>query len=338
MTFDARRAAWPVAAAALAALAAAAALATPASTQDLPQLRLGLLQFGTVNWEARTIVDEDLDEAHGFDLEIVPFAGGDATKVALQSGDIDVTTGDWLFASRQRAEGTPLVFVPYSSSIGAIMAPCDAGYDSLVDLQGLRVGVAGGPLDKSWLMLQGMASGEEGFDLASDVTPVFGAPPLLAEKLRQGELDAALNYWHYNARLEAEGYCEVVSAQEAARALGADGDISAVGYLFDEGWAEENPDLASGFVAASRQAKALLAESDAAWERVRPIMNAEDDAAFETLRRRYREGIPARSVAEEEADTARVYAYLAETGGEALVGPAAEMAPGTFWSVLRDGS
>ena len=129
---------------------------------------------------------------------------------------------------------------------------------------------------------------------------MFGAPPLLAEKLRQGELDAALNYWHYNARLEAEGYCEVVSAQEAARALGAEGDISAVGYLFDEGWAEENPELAQGFVAASREAKALLARDDAAWERVRPIMNAEDDAAFETLVRRYREGIPARAIAEEE--------------------------------------
>ena len=334
MTLDALRAARPLRAAAL----LAAAMAAPAAAQDLPQVRLGLLQFGTVNWEAQTIIDEGLDEAHGFDLEIVPFAGGDATKVALQSGAIDVTTGDWLFASRQRAEGMPLAFVPYSSSIGAIMAPCEAGRETLADLAGATVGVAGGPLDKSWLMLQGMASGEGGIDLASDVTPVFGAPPLLAEKLRQGELDAALNYWHYNARLEAEGFCEVVSAQEAARALGAEGDVSAVGYLFDEGWAEENPDLASGFVAASRDAKALLAESDEAWERVRPMMDAEDDAVFAVLVERYREGIPARSVPEEEADTARVYGYLAKAGGEALVGPAEEMAPGTFWSGPEDGS
>ena len=326
-----------------AALLAAASAAAPATSQDsegrdLPQVRLGLLQFGTVNWEAQTIIEEGLDEAHGFDLEIVPFAGGDATKVAMQSGAIDVTTGDWLFASRQRAEGTPLVFVPYSSSIGAVMAPCEAGYESLADLKGATVGVAGGPLDKSWLMLQGMASGEEDFDLASETTPVYGAPPLLAEKLRQGEMDAALNYWHYNARLEAEGYCEVVSAQEAARALGATGDVSAVGYLFDEGWADANPDLARGFVEASRDAKALLAESDEAWERVRPMMDAEDDAVFDTLVARYREGIPSRAVTDEEADTARVYAYLAETGGEALVGPAREMAPGTFWSALKDGS
>ena len=320
------------------AAALVAAMAAPAAAQDLPKVELGLLQFGTVNWEAQTILDEGLDEKHGFELEIVPFAGGDATKVALQSGAIDVTTGDWLFASRQRAEGTPLVFVPYSSSIGAVMVPCDAGYESLADLEGHSIGVAGGPLDKSWLMLQGMAGGEMGFDLAGDTSPVYGAPPLLAEKLRQGELDAALNYWHYNARLETEGYCELVSAQAAARALGAEGDISAVGYIFDEGWADENPDLASGFVAASREAKALLAEDDAAWDRVRPMMDAEDDAVFATLKQRYREGIPARSIAEEEADTARVYDYLAKAGGEALVGSAETMAPGTFWSAPGDGS
>ena len=111
-----------------------------------------------------------------------------------------------------------------------------------------------------------------------------------------------------------------------------------MGYLFDEGWAEGNPDLASGFVAASRDAKALLAESDEAWERVRPMMDAENDAVFDVLKTRYREGIPERSVAEEEADTARVYDYLARAGGEALVGRASEMAPGTFWSALKDGS
>ena len=337
MTHDASRAVRLLAAAGAAALAFAAAPAL-AQEGEPPVVKLGLLQFGTVNWEAQTIVEEGLDEAQGFELEIVPFAGGDATKVALQSGDVDVTTGDWLFASRQRAEGTPLVFVPYSSSIGAVMAPCDAGYGGLEDLRGLRVGVAGGPLDKSWLMLQGLAAGEGEMDLASEVTPVYGAPPLLAEKLRQGELDAALNYWHYNARLETEGFCEVVSAQEAARALGAAGDVSAVGYIFDEGWAEENPDLASGFVAASREAKALLARDDAAWERVRPMMDAEDDAVFDTLVRRYREGIPARPVSDEEADTEAVYDYLARAGGETLVGPASTMAPGTFWSALEDGS
>ena len=49
------------------------------------------------------------------------------------------------------------------------------------------------------------------------------------------------------------------------------------------------------------------------------------------LRRRYREGIPERSVTENEADAKVLYQFLRELGGEKLVGPATELAPGTFW-------
>ena len=301
-------------------------------------VRVGVLKSGTVNWEIDTIDHYGLDEAEGIDLKVMGLAGNDATRVALLAGDVDVIVSDWLFVSRQRAEGEPLTFVPYSTSVGAVMVPCQAGLKALPELKGKRIGVAGGPLDKSWLMLRGLAQGEHGFDLAAETEQVFGAPPLLAEQLRQGQTDASLNYWHYNARLEAEGYCPMVSAQEAARALGAQGDISAIGYVFSEDWAEENFDTAMGFVRASRAAKEKLARDDAAWERLRPMMNAENDAVFERLKARYREGVPTRSVAEEERDTAKVYEYLARKGGEKLVGPAETMAPGTFWSALTQGS
>jgi NitT/TauT family transport system substrate-binding protein len=309
-----------------------------AVAQDLPTVRLGLLQFGTVNWEAQTILSNGLDRKHGFTLEVVPFASGDATDVALQAGAIDVSTSDWLWASRQRGDGSPMTYVPFSSSIGAVMVPCDAGYDSLDDLKGKTIGVAGGPLDKSWLMLIGYAQGELGFDLAGETSQVFGAPPLLAEKAKSKELDAVLNYWHINARLETEGFCQLVSAQDAARALGASGDISAVGYIFSDTWADANPELAKGFVAASREAKEILATSDAAWEKIRDLTKAENDAVFAKLKERWRQGVPTRPIADEERDTAAVYAFLAKAGGEKLVGKATEMAPGTFWPGLKSGS
>ena len=232
----------------------------------------------------------------------------------------------------------PLTFVPYSTSVGAIMVPPGSDIATLADLKGKTIGVAGGPLDKSWLMLRGLAEGKAGFDLAGQTTQAFAAPPLLAEKLRQGELDAAINYWHYNARLEAEGYRMLVSAQEAAATLGAGGDISAIGYVFDETWANDNVESVLGFVKASRDAKALLETSEAAWERLKPMMKASDEAVFDTLVKRYRQGIPSRPIAEEEADTARIYDYLARVGGEKLVGKAKVMAPGTFWSVLTNGT
>jgi NitT/TauT family transport system substrate-binding protein len=314
-------------------LALAAAEATAAEN-----IRIGVLKFGTVNWEIDTILHNKLDEANGIKVEMVVLASNDATKIALQAGEVDIIVSDWLFVSRQRAEGLPLTFVPYSTSVGAIMVPPDSKIQALPDLKGVKIGVAGGPLDKNWLSLRGLAQAQFNFDLEGETEQAFGAPPLLMEKLKQGEFGAALNYWNYNAQLETEGYRQIVSGQEAARALGAEGDISAIGYVFNEEWADANKADTLAFVKASRQAKELLASSDAEWDRLRPQMNADDDSVFRNLVKRYREGIPSRPIAEEERDTARVYEHLAEIGGEKLVGPATTMAPGTFWSALKQGS
>ena len=314
-------------------LASAAAQAAAQET-----VRIGVLKFGTVSWEIDTIVHNGLDEKNGFKLEMVVLASNDATRIAINAGEVDVIVSDWLYVSRQRAEGVPLTFVPYSTSVGAIMAPPDSDIDSLEDLKGKNIGVAGGPLDKNWLAIRGLTQAEHGFDLEAESSQAFGAPPLLMEKLKQGELDAALNYWNYNAQLETEGYRQIVSGEEAARALGAEGPISAIGYVFNEEWANAHKDAMLGFVNASRDAKQLLKTSDEEWQRLRPLVNVEDDKVFENIVKRYREGIPNRPIAEEERDTAVVYAKLAEIGGEDLVGPAKTLSPGTFWSALKEGS
>jgi NitT/TauT family transport system substrate-binding protein len=104
-----------------------------------------------------------------------------------------------------------------------------------------------------------------------------------------------------------------------------------LGYVFFESFANENPELIAAFADASRAAKELL-KGDAEWERIRPLTKAEDDATFEALKRRFREGIIERWGEPERADAAEVYGVLAELGGEQLVGGATELAPGTFWS------
>jgi NitT/TauT family transport system substrate-binding protein len=289
-------------------------------------VRIGVLKFGTVNWEIDTIIENKLDEKNGIHLEPVEMASNDATRIAINAGEVDVIVSDWLFVSRQRAEGIPLTFVPYSTSVGAIMVPPDSSAKTLADLKGAKIGVAGGPLDKNWLMYQGLAQQKFGFDLAEETEPAFGAPPLLMEKLLQGELDATSNYWSYNAKLEVQGYRELISGADAAAALGATGPISAIGYVFNEEWANAHKDAMLGFVRASRDAKDLLAASDEEWQRLRPLMRTDNDAVFEATVKRYREGIPMRPIAEEEADTAKIYERLATT-----------MSPGTFWTALKDG-
>ena len=315
---------------AVAALAAAFA-SFAAVAADPPVVRAGVLKFGTVNWELTAMRHHGLDEANGFALEVVPFAGGDATDIALLGGDVDVIVSDWLWVSRQRAADHALVFSPYSSSVGAIMVPGDSDVASLGDLSGRKIGVAGGPLDKSWLLLQGMARQEAGVDLDADNEIVFGAPPLLAEKAKSGELDAVLNYWHYNARLEAEGFRVLASAEDAANALGASGPISSIGYVFDEALVESG--LAAAFVKASRETKAILRDSDEEWQRLADSGAIKDGPeALAKLRDRFREGIPTRALDDEIEDTRLIYSLLAELGGEKLVGDAPEMVEGTYWT------
>jgi len=108
-----------------------------------------------------------------------------------------------------------------------------------------------------------------------------------------------------------------------------------VGFAFSEDWADKNLKGIQGFLRASSKADDLLATSNAEWDRLKPLMAENDpsftEATFEALRRRYREGIPERSAAQNEADAKVLYQFLRELGGEKLVGPGTELAPGTFW-------
>lgn len=321
--------------AALGILAGASALSAgwSARAQDLPKVRVGVLKFGTVNWELDSLKHNGFDKAHGLDVEIVDFAGEDATNVAMLAGEIDLIVSDWLWVSRLRSEGEDLALVPYSTAVGAIMVKQDSPVKSLADLKGRKIGVAGGPLDKSWLLIQGLARRDHNIDLASEAEIAYGAPPLMSEKAMQGELDAVLNFWHFCARLEANGFRRLDSANDAAIALGASGPVAALGYVLHDKWAAGNEAALRGFIAASADTKKLLATSDDEWQRLAPVMRAEG-RELEILRDRYREGIPSRPIADDAADAAKLYEVLASIGGEKLVGKSATMAPGTYWTGL----
>lgn len=311
-------------------------LATVGARAD-ETVRVGALKFGTVNWELDTIAANGFDKANGVAMQVAYFAGEDASAIAFQSGEVDVIVSDWLDVARLRADGQDVTFAPYSSSTGAIMVPADSPIHTLADIKGRKLGVAGGAFDKSWLLLQGLAA-KEGFDLAKENDIAYGAPPLLAETLRSGKLDASLNYWQFNARLEADGFRRIAGADDASRALGASGPVSTLGYVFYEKWAGEHPNAIRGFLAASRNAKERLKGSDAEWSRLHAAGVVKDEGkALETLRDRYRDGIPARPAADEEADAARLFEVLAKLGGEKLVGRAKTLPAGTYWQGLKDG-
>lgn len=318
---------------ALAAVAAAVmvlwGLATGAA--EPVRLRIGLVTFGTVAWEIDTIKRHGLDTRAGLDVSVVDLANTEAGKIALMGGSVDMIVSDWLWTSRQRNEGTAISFIPFSGSVGAVIVPPDSPITSVEGLRGRRIGVAGGPLDKNWLLLRALALRDHGFDPARESQPVFAAPPLLNQQVQAGQLDAVLTFWNFAARLDAAGYRRVVDVNRIAARLGVTEATPALGYVFTEAWGRANPQAVSAFFTASAAAKDRLRTSDAAWEPLRPLMRAENEAVFAALRAGYREGIPTRWGAAERDAAAALFAIVAGLGGEGLTGRSGRLAPGTFW-------
>lgn len=303
----------------------------PAFAQGDHAIRIGVLRFGTVAWEIDTIRHEGLDRRNGLAVAPVEFASNEAAKVALQAGAVDMIVTDWPWVARQRSEGAAFSFVPYSRAVGALMIPGDSAIRSLADLKGRRIGVAGGPLDKSWLLLRAQAQKELGVDLATAAEPVFGAPPLLNEELARGRIDAVLTYWHYAARLEAEGARPFLTVVDMIRRLGIAGDVPMLGYAFREDWARREGAVLQEFVEASREAKRVLAGSREAWTRLAPQIGTDDPSVLTALQAGFRAGIPDHWGEAERKASADLYAILAGIGGETLVGKAGALDPKTFW-------
>ncbi|MEO1471315.1 MAG: ABC transporter substrate-binding protein [Pseudomonadota bacterium] len=299
----------------LAALALVAA-APPAAAAEPPVIRLAVLKFGTVNWLTETVVAEGLDRAAGFRLEVVPLAGKAATTIAFQSGDADAIVTDWVWALGRRAAGDDLRFAPYSTALGALMTAPDAGIDGLCDLDGRRIGVVGGALDKSWLVYEALAARTCGFSLPARTETLFGAPPLMSEQLRAGRVEAVSTYWHFAARLSAGGMTRALDVVGALEALGITPAPPLVGFVWRAD--RQDPAVMGAFLRAIEAASARLAEDDAIWDRLRPLMRADDDAAFIALRDAYRAGIPDAWEAEDTAAAEGLYRVLVETGGEAF--------------------
>ena len=110
----------------LAALGTTALLSATSAARAAAKVRIGVLKFGTVSWELDTLKHHKFDAANGIDLEVVYFAGEDATNVAMLAGEIDIIVSDWLWVSRLRSEGDDVTLAPYSTAVGAIMVKEDS--------------------------------------------------------------------------------------------------------------------------------------------------------------------------------------------------------------------
>ena len=309
--------------------------AVPARAEPLPVVRIGVLKFGTVNWELDVIRRHGLDRAHGFALEPTELAGKDGTAVALQGGAVDVILTDWLWVAKRRALGGDFTFAPHSHATGGLMVRRDAGIKGIADLKGRKIGIAGGPVDKSWLVLRAYAKKLSGLDLTRDAEPVFAAPPLLNEILKRADIPAAINFWQYNARLPETDYFELVRVEDMLPVLGVSAQTPLLGWVFSEAWAARNPALLRAFLAAAKAAREKLAGSPDEWQSIAPLVRAENPPMLERLRQAYRRGIadtqPDAGASDPAAAAQRLLELLTAFGGIDEAPPGGQVPQGTFF-------
>ncbi|HEY2131567.1 MAG TPA: ABC transporter substrate-binding protein, partial [Acetobacteraceae bacterium] len=290
----------------------------------------------SVQWVAEIIRRHALDAANGFDLSTVALANTDAGRVALMAGAADVVVSDWFFVAAQRAAGTRLCFAPFSSASGAVMVPAASPIQALPDLAGSRLGVAGGPLDKSWLITRAAAQSTAAIDLQAAAHLSYGAPPLLNAMLQRGDLDAVMTYWNFAARLDGAGFRQAVAVADCARTLGLSDHLSLIGFVFHEDWAKQNRPTIDGFLAAATAAQSRMANDPAEWQAIRPLMDAPDDALFDSMRRRFVAGIQQSPPSVRQNDAAKLFDIVRRTGGTRGVDDIETLPEGIFWP-LQDG-
>lgn len=298
-----------------------AALAVPTAGRAASYtLRVSALRFGSLSWLLETLRNRRIDAAFAIDIDVVDVATSHAGPIALLAGEVEAVVSDWIWAMRQRSEGEDFLFAPYSSALGALMVPAGSSVRSLADLKGKRLGVAGGPVDKSWLVLRAYSRRAMGHDIANLAYPVFGAAPLLSEEIRKGRLDAVLNFWTFAARLQGSGFVPLLDMADVLKSLGIEPAPALVGFVFRERTLKTKQPALDAFLRAVAEGNAVLANSDAAWEHLRPLVQPADDAELAAIRSFYRAGIPRPWGEAETRSAAQLFDMLAALGGRDLIG------------------
>ena len=65
-------------------------------------LSIGLLKYGSVNWEIDIIKENNLDKKNNVVIKEKFFSTKNAAAIALQGKAVDVIVTDWLWVSRQK--------------------------------------------------------------------------------------------------------------------------------------------------------------------------------------------------------------------------------------------
>lgn len=296
--------------------------------ESLPEIKVGVLQYGTINWELSHIKSQQLDIQNGFQLVVVPMANKNAAAIALQSNTVDVIMSDVFWVARQRHLGKDYQILPMHKISGGVYGKPDSPF-SIKALSQYSLGVAGGATDKNFVILQSYAAMQHTPITTNNVK--FGAPPLLHRMFTSGQLDLMLNFWHYNARASASGFVNLLPVSEMLAYLNIDTEVPLMGWVASEDWMTQNKTVFQSFVTQSWRAKQRFITKPVLWESVRALTKAENDDVFHALRDAYPATILTDFTPVQANAFEQLFKIVVDAEQTALLGDMKQLPDRVFW-------
>ena len=296
---------------------------------DLPVVRARFEHNGSPRYLLYTIKRFGFDRDHGFhlDVELVSdeLEGGlETVEAKLHEGDADLIDIDYISTARERVDGAPIVaFHPTGRTVGGLVVPEESPIDGLTDLRDRRIGVVR-RLDKNWILTRAACREYHDFDPEDEATSVeAGSKVGLTRMLREGEVDAALQFWQIVPEIVETGpYREALPMADLVQRLsGADRTLPISTFLTSEDYLGDRPEAVDGFTRAYADAVERLRTDDDLWDELAERMMYEDDPA---VVRGIRDGWREMVVTDWDADTIaameQLFDHLLEVAGPEALG------------------
>lgn len=293
-----------------------------ASAQESKTVQVGLQASGTFSWVIYAMQQFGIDQQFGLTLKPVTYASKQATELALRAGEVDVVVDDFVGAVSMRERGIPVrAIYPYSTATGGVVVRADGGIDTIADLKGKTI-AASSLDDKSLLILRALTTTKYGFDPQDDGKVLQAAPPLMTGLLDKGEIDAAIPYWHFVARMTATGqYKDLMRVTEMLDQLGLRSDLPILVVVGRDG---ADPAALTAFLGAldATEERMKAAPMSGIWQQIldEGLYSLPDPSAFPSVRDRWEAGLPDAWTQEQIDGLVKLVDELVGVAGSDVVG------------------
>jgi len=298
------------------------ALTGAAFAQDTHTIQVGQQATGTFSWITHAMRYYGLDMKYNLNLVEETFASKPATQLAIQAGEVDVVVDDFIGAVSMREAGVPVAAIwPFSKATGGVVVPAASDIQTVADLQGHSI-AASSLGDKSILILRAYLASEYGFDPQEDGQVLQAAPPLMQGLLEDGEIDAAIPYWHFVARMEGSGeFRDIQLVSELLAEMGFRDDLPILVVLGRDG---ADPAALTAFLAAMQETIEMMKmdSNDGVWQSIldHELYSLPDPSLFPAVRDRWEAGIPDEWTQEQIDGLVELVDALVAVAGPDIVG------------------